>query len=592
MAFVALTTAPSQASAQTSLAQAYPQGFALNVFDPAPAGDRFFAVPDASSFTDGRLRLALIGDYVYGTSVERTDDVTGTQRAIVSKQLYLHAAAAYPITSWLHANADLPFAAVQKGDAGANAPSSGKFGDLRLGARANVISSKTEAFALGPGVDVYVPTGSADNLTSDGRVRVNPRAVASGRVGPFFYEANGGFLFRRKIDDGSLETGNAFTFGAGAGLFLFDDVLQFGPELWGNHQVSPKWNYTKITPVSGIFGVKVHLGILAIGVAGGPGLSDAPGVAPRVIATVALAPPTHVVEMAPASLDTGNADRDHDGLVDGEDDCPDQAGVTSGVAGQNGCPEKDLAGEVAEKEPDGDGDGVVDKDDACPTDAGVASHDPKQNGCPAKPPPEVVEKPAPQTVEKPAKKVREKPVAKSVRLEESPSPGAEVTFSGFEEHDDGTSRIFVKLSGEVPVEVQVKGTRAEFLLKGATIPARNNKNPLLAQHFGSMVLSARLVPERVHVRHAHGKKKHAGDARLVVVMRRAVTPTSRFETSADGTTTFVVDFPKPSSEASMNPPEKARAKARPRTERRAHAKANRKARGVEPPPKAVPIDDP
>ncbi|HEX4473609.1 MAG TPA: hypothetical protein VH142_00955, partial [Polyangiaceae bacterium] len=169
MAFVALTTAPSQASAQTSLAQAYPQGFALNVFDPAPAGDRFFAVPDASSFTDGRLRLALIGDYVYGTSVERTDDVTGTQRAIVSKQLYLHAAAAYPITSWLHANADLPFAAVQKGDAGANAPSSGKFGDLRLGARANVISSKTEAFALGPGVDVYVPTGSPDNLTSDGR---------------------------------------------------------------------------------------------------------------------------------------------------------------------------------------------------------------------------------------------------------------------------------------------------------------------------------------------------------------------------------------------------------------------------------------
>jgi len=177
-----------------------------------------------------------------------------------------------------------------------------------------------------------------------------------------------------------------------------------------------------------------------------------------------------------------------------------------------------------------------------------------------------------------------------MRLEESPSPGAEVTFSGFEEHDDGTSRIFVKLSGEVPVEARVLGTRAEFVLKGATIPVRNNKNPLLAEHFGSMVLSARLVPEHVHVRPGHKKtKQHSGDARLVVVMREAATPPTHFESGADGTTNFVVDFPKP-SEASMNPPEKTRTRAHPRAERKAHAKANRKARGAEP-PKTVPIDD-
>lgn len=54
-------------------------------------------------------------------------------------------------------------------------------------------------------------------------------------------------------------------------------------------------------------------------------------------------------------------DRDQDGVPDGEDLCPDIAGVP----GLNGCP-------------DTDGDGITDGDDACPTVAGPAS----MGGCP------------------------------------------------------------------------------------------------------------------------------------------------------------------------------------------------------------------
>jgi Outer membrane protein and related peptidoglycan-associated (lipo)proteins len=56
-------------------------------------------------------------------------------------------------------------------------------------------------------------------------------------------------------------------------------------------------------------------------------------------------------------------DRDHDGVPDDEDECPDVPGPVS----NKGCPEKDT-----------DGDGVIDRDDKCPNEPGPASND----GCP------------------------------------------------------------------------------------------------------------------------------------------------------------------------------------------------------------------
>ncbi|MEO9005128.1 MAG: OmpA family protein [Ginsengibacter sp.] len=54
-------------------------------------------------------------------------------------------------------------------------------------------------------------------------------------------------------------------------------------------------------------------------------------------------------------------DRDHDGIVDSLDACPDEPGL----AALQGCPDKD-------------GDGIADKDDKCPDVAGLA----KYQGCP------------------------------------------------------------------------------------------------------------------------------------------------------------------------------------------------------------------
>jgi OOP family OmpA-OmpF porin len=569
----------ASASAQTSLNQPYPQGFALSVFEPAPAGDRFFAVADASSFSDERLRLGLVGDYPTRYVLRRQDNVTGQSANVVSSQLYLHAGAAYPITDFLHAHADVPFAAVQKGDT-ASSPKGGKFGDIRIGLRANLINPETEAFAFGPGVDLWIPTGSQSNLTGDGKVRVNPRLGISGRAGAFAYTANAGYLVRKKVNAGSLEFGDAFTFGAGAGVVLFDDVLQIGPELWGNRQVSSKLSGAAVTPVSALFGAKVHVGDFAFGAAAGPGITNAPGVAPRVVVSIALAPETHV------KVTTDVADRDHDGILDRDDACPDKAGAAAADATKNGCPAEVAAGsdsdgdgvpdatdacpdKLGDRSPDpkldgcprprladadgdgvrdeldacpdvkgdpssdkskngcpapladSDGDGVLDKDDACLHDAGEPTTDPKTTGCP-----------------KPASTLR-------VTRVKDAGDGAAVTFSGFHVFPDGTSRIYVQLTSSVAVDANVTGKKAEYLLHGARIPIRNNKNPLSAEHFVAEVVNARLVPTGQEAKGRKKQKAKTSDVRLVVEMRDAAKPQHRLVRNADGTATLVVDFPKP-----------------------------------------------
>ena len=81
-------------------------------------------------------------------------------------------------------------------------------------------------------------------------------------------------------------------------------------------------------------------------------------------------------------------DRDHDGVKDKDDLCPDD----SGLVALKGCPDKDGDG-ITDKEdacpdvaglaqfkgcPDKDGDGIIDKEDACPDEKGLAIN----KGCP------------------------------------------------------------------------------------------------------------------------------------------------------------------------------------------------------------------
>jgi outer membrane protein OmpA-like peptidoglycan-associated protein len=64
-------------------------------------------------------------------------------------------------------------------------------------------------------------------------------------------------------------------------------------------------------------------------------------------------------------------DRDHDGIPDKFDKCPDEPEDHKGAEPSDGCPD-----------PDSDHDGIPDSVDACPHEPGKPSPDPTKNGCP------------------------------------------------------------------------------------------------------------------------------------------------------------------------------------------------------------------
>lgn len=122
--------------------------------------------------------------------------------------------------------------------------------------------------------------------------------------------------------------------------------------------------------------------------------------------------------------------------------------------------------------------------------------------------------------------------------------GPAITFTGFHVFDDGRSRIFVKLTSEVPVEARYSGRKVEYLFHGAKIPIRNNKNPLITEHFPASIVSARYAVDKKGK--GKGREKPA-DARLEIVLREESKPTHKVERQGDGTAIFTVDLPKPST---------------------------------------------
>jgi hypothetical protein len=126
----------------------------------------------------------------------------------------------------------------------------------------------------------------------------------------------------------------------------------------------------------------------------------------------------------------------------------------------------------------------------------------------------------------------------------------QVTFTGFHVFDDGSSRIWVRLTKAVTVEEHATRGKVTFVLKGAQVPGRNNKNPLITSHFSSSVMSARLLAN-----------KH--DTELVINLKRAVIPKHRVVARPDGTTSVQIDFPAPlpGAEAFEIPPDEPPRKA-------------------------------
>lgn len=378
-----VTTAPRVAQAQTSS----PQGFAVNHFDPSERGSEWFALDSLDLRGNLRPALGIVGEWAYRPLI-LTDGNGNLIKSIVRDQAFLHVGGNVVLFDRLRVGADVPVMVYADGHTAVaggttyNAPvHSAGIGDVRLSADVRLFGTHGDVITGAIGAQLELPTGAQDSYAGDGSVRVLPHALVAGDVGLFTYAAKAGVTIRgldESYDNGQV--GTELDLGGAAGLRLADRKLVAGPEVFMRSVfTSGAFFSKKATPVEGLLGAHYTIGNdwrAGAGVSTGftegygtpvfrgivslewtPGMkSDEPPPSPPP--EVAVAPP---------------ADRDHDGIVDAEDACPDVAGVKSDDPKTNGCP------------PDRDHDGIADAADACPDVPGVASEDPKKNGCPVDP---------------------------------------------------------------------------------------------------------------------------------------------------------------------------------------------------------------
>ncbi|MFI5301788.1 MAG: OmpA family protein [Polyangiales bacterium] len=361
LSLVALAT--SAAHAQTAVS-----GFAIDRFEPSERGSEWF-VQDSLDFR-GHLRpvIGVVADYSHDDLVIYNPN--GSQHfAPVEDMLLAHVGASLVLLDRLRFGVNLPVALFMDGDNASlegyrySAASGFAIGDLRLSGDVRLLGKYGDAFTAAFGVQVFVPIGSQSNYTSDGSVRIAPRLQVAGDVSMFAYAARVGFDYRslESTINATSSLGSTFSFGASAGLRLMDRKLLIGPEIWGSTVVVNGNAFNDVTsPLEANLGAHYTFGDWRVGGAWGFGVTRGYGSPQdRLLASLEWAP----------QAKTAPADRDHDGILDVDDACPDVPGIKSADPTKNGCPDRDH-------------DGIVDKDDACPDVPGLASSDPTKNGCP------------------------------------------------------------------------------------------------------------------------------------------------------------------------------------------------------------------
>ncbi len=349
----------------------------LPKFNPAPPGDRFFGVPSPYAADNGMVALhgALTLDYARDPLklVRTTNDETEDLGAVVSDQLFLHAAVNFSIISRIAISASMPFALVSKGDAPEGGslrfdePSGAAVGDLRLGARFRLFGEYHDPFQIGVGGYFWLPTGFDSSYVSDGNFRGQPQLLMGGRADRFIWTVMAGPTFRTgSTTVGNVELGHEMDWGAGVGVLLLDKrTLQLHVESYGAIDLeSPPDTRTPNAEILG--GVKWRLpGIefIELGLGAGPGVTKGVGTPVfRGLFQIAYTP----------VINEPQVDTDKDGIFDPVDACPRVPGVKSEDPAKNGCP----------PESDRDHDGILDNVDACPDEPGKPNADPKKNGCP------------------------------------------------------------------------------------------------------------------------------------------------------------------------------------------------------------------
>ena len=379
------------------------QSFRLDRFRAAERPDDAFGVRRLGAFGHLRFGANAVADYANDPLVIKSTAGSRELTSVVQHELVLKVDLSLALIDRVMVLAGFDAPLSMKGpdtrSAVAIPPADGAgFGDLSLGARVRLFGEADDMFALALQAVLIVPTaGNAQTYRGEDNVAGRPELIAELRTRPVRVSANIGVLARKNIELAEHEIGSELDYGLAVGVPVHPRVELLG-ELRGGFDLTDFGAKTS-TGVEWLLGAKANTtsGLYASAGAGsgltrGVGTPDA-----RVVAQLGYLTP---LKKEPKQTPPPVGDRDHDGVLDDVDSCPDQPEDRDGFADEDGCPDadndsdgvldvNDACGNVAEDrdsfadedgcpDPDNDADTLLDSDDACPNEPGPA----ETRGCP------------------------------------------------------------------------------------------------------------------------------------------------------------------------------------------------------------------
>jgi outer membrane protein OmpA-like peptidoglycan-associated protein len=409
---VLATSAAAGAFSIASTADAQRVGWALDRYEPNPAGDVFFAA-DFPWYNRTRLfAIGLVADYardplvLYGSNGDPT-------RRIVDSQGVLHVQGSLALFDRIGINFSLPISLFQTGEPATpatrpefNAYGPPVTGDIRLGLRVRIVGqSDRDPISLHIGGHAYlgfIPYNNRDNFVTDEEFRFRAYATLAGHAGPIRWSFPGGFHYRPTHPLLGTSIAPEVYINAAIGFASDDGRLTVGPEAWASYTLNGD-AFTRSVSAEAVLGIHYSIAdTMLVGVGAGPGISDgAPGTPEfRALLRLAYAPQPRVEPPHPPPP----ADSDNDNVIDLDDACPHEPMGADPDPDRLGCPLQDAdhdgvgnatdlcpnvpAGEHADPQragcpaPDTDNDGVFDHEDQCVTTPAGAHPDPERAGCP------------------------------------------------------------------------------------------------------------------------------------------------------------------------------------------------------------------
>ncbi|QQR89336.1 MAG: OmpA family protein [Myxococcales bacterium] len=279
-------------------------------------------------------------------------------------------------------------------------------GDAYFGARLRLLGEREDVGALALQVTGTFPTAELANssqlYSGDHSPLIHPELLMELRGGGVRFTGNVGARFREARQLTNLQVNDELTYGVGLTVPIVRDRFDVMAEAWGSTGLQD-FSKRENSPLEALGGVKYYSQDgFTLGASGGAGILRGYGSPDfRVMAMVGYGDALKE-DKAPEPEPMG--DRDGDGLLDDQDQCPDDPEDQDSYEDQDGCPDPDndqdgvldvgdgcplqaedmdgFEDEDGCPDPDNDQDGILDGDDSCPTEAEDQDGFEDEDGCP------------------------------------------------------------------------------------------------------------------------------------------------------------------------------------------------------------------